>query len=377
MTKRMFVMLIIVGVLFGGIFAYKAFQGYMIKRYFATQTAPVVVVAAKKIQYQVWQPKLKAVGSLRAVLGVDVTTEIAGLVRAIYFVPGSHVEKDTLLVDLNADNDIAHLHSLQANAKLAGITYRRDKAQYAIHAVSKAVLDTDVGNLQSLEAQVAEQAAIVAKKRIRAPFSGKLGISNIYPGQNLNPGNKIVTLQVLDPVYADFAIPQQQISRIALGQPITLSLEMYPRVIFSGKITTIDPKVDPSTRNVQVEATVANPKSLLLPGMFAPVTVTTGKEERLLTLPQAAISYNPYGDLVYLVNQTGKNKQGKPILTVSQVFVTTGEKRGDQVAILSGLKEGDTVVIAGQLKLKNGSEVTINNSIIPTNNPAPKTPDEY
>lgn len=377
MTKRMLTMLIIAGVLFGGIFAFKAFQSYMIKKYIFNMKPPPVVVAAQKVTYQTWQPRLRAIGSLRAVLGVDVTTEAAGLVTAIHFTPGTYVKKDTLLVELNASSEIGRLHSLEASARLACITYQRNKAQYAISAVSKQTLDNDEANLKSLQAQVAEQAALIAKKRIRAPFSGQLGISNIYPGQNLNPGDKIVTLQILNPVFADFPIPQQQISRIAIGQVVTLQLEMYPNIQFPGKITTVDPKVDPATRNIQVEATVPNPKALLLPGMFAHVFVTTGKPEHILTLPQAAISYNPYGDLVYVVKESGKNKDGKPMLTATQVFVTTGEKRGDQVAILKGLHEGDMIVVAGQLKLKNGSEVLINNTIKLSNSPNPKAPDEY
>lgn len=364
-------MLICVAILFGAIFAYKLFVSFMIKKFMTANMSPPVTVSAMKVEYQTWQPELSAVGNLRAVLGVDVTTEVAGLVRTIHFAPGAQVKKGDLLVELNADDDIAHLHSLQANAQLAEITYKRDKAQYAIKAISKATLDADLANLESLRAQVAQQAALVAKKMIHAPFTGKLGISNINPGQNINPGDKIVTLQALNPIYVDFYVPQQALTQIALGQQIVITTDSYPGHNFNGKITTIDPKFDPSTRNIQVEATVTNPNSQLLPGMFATVEITTGKPQRNLTLPQTAISYNPYGNIVYII------KKDNTKLIVTQRFVETGSTRGDQVSIVKGLQEGDQVVTSGQLKLKNGSAIIIDNSITLPNSPAPVVSDEH
>ena len=371
LKKRMLIMLICVGVLFGAIFAYKIFVSIMIKKFMSSNAAPPVTVSATKIEYQMWQPKLSAVGNLRAVLGVDVTTEIAGLVRTIRFTPGAQVKKDDLLVELNADDDIAHLHSLQANAELAEITYKRDKAQYDIKAVSKATLDSDFANLENLQAQVAQQTAIVAKKMIRAPFAGTLGISNINPGQNINPGDKIVTLQALNPIYIDFYVPQQALTQITPGQQVVITTDSYPGRSFNGKITTVDPKFDSSTRNVQVEATAENPDSQLLPGMFVIVEITTGEPQRYLTLPQTAISYNPYGNIVYVI------KKNSAQLTVTQKFVETGSTRGDQVAILKGLQEGDQVVTSGQLKLKNGSTVIVDNSIVPSNSPTPAVSNEH
>lgn len=371
LKKRMRIMLICVAILFGAIFAYKLFVSFMIKKFMTANMSPPVTVSAMKVEYQTWQPELSAVGNLRAVLGVDVTTEVAGLVRTIHFAPGAQVKKGDLLVELNADDDIAHLHSLQANAQLAEITYKRDKAQYAIKAISKATLDADLANLESLRAQVAQQAALVAKKMIHAPFTGKLGISNINPGQNINPGDKIVTLQALNPIYVDFYVPQQALTQIALGQQIVITTDSYPGHNFNGKITTIDPKFDPSTRNIQVEATVTNPNSQLLPGMFATVEITTGKPQRNLTLPQTAISYNPYGNIVYII------KKDNTKLIVTQRFVETGSTRGDQVSIVKGLQEGDQVVTSGQLKLKNGSAIIIDNSITLPNSPAPVVSDEH
>lgn len=372
----MLIMLICVGIVLGCIFAYKVFTAIMIKRYLVTLKSPTITVSAMQAEYSLWQPKLTASGSVRAIKGIDVTTELAGMVQKIYFTPGTSVEEGTLLVQLNADSDIAALHALEANAELAQITFERDKAQYAIHAVSKQTLDVDAGNLKNLRAQVAQQAATVAKKTIRAPFTGRLGVSVVNPGQYLNPGNAIVTLQSLDPIWVDFYMPQQALAHLRAGQTVTVTSDIFPGQTYTGKITTINPAVDVNTRNVQVEATVANPKYELTPGMFAVVDVVTGEPQNFITLPQTAISYNPYGNIVYLVKETGKDEKG-PILTVTQIFVTTGETRGDQVKILQGLSEGDTVVTSGQLKLKNGSRVVIDNSIQPPNNPVPHLPNEH
>ena len=377
MKKRMRIMLIFVSVLFGCIFAYKMFTSIMIKMYIAANQSPVISVSAMEASYSSWQPQLSATGSLRAIRGVNVTTELAGMVQGIYFTPGSSVKEQTLLVQLNAVSDNALLHSLEANAELAKVTYLRDKAQYAAQAVSKQTVDADAANLKSLLAQVAQQAATVAKKTIRAPFAGRLGISTVNPGQYVNPGDMIVTLQTLDPIYIDFYLPQQSLAAIKVGQPVKVRTDAFPGKDFSGQITTVNPAVDTSTRNVEVEATLNNPTMELTPGMFAQVVVDTAEAKPQLTLPMTAISFNPYGQLVYLIEESGQDKKGEPILTVHQAFVITGETRGDQVAILQGIKAGDKVVTSGQLKLKNGSLVAINNSIVPANNPNPSAPDDH
>jgi len=374
--KRMKVMLICVGILFGSIFLYKEFVSFMIKRFMASNKTPTVTVSAMKAEYSLWQPKITASGSLRAIRGVNVTTEIAGMVKTIYFTPGAFVKEGDILVQLNADSDIASLHSLEAKAELAKITYLRDKAQYAIQAVSKQVLDTDADQLKSAIAQVAEQAAIVAKKTIRAPFSGRLGVSQVNLGQYMNPGDVVAMLQTLDPIWADFFVPQQVLGQLKVGLTVLVTTDSFPGKTFTGKITTINPAVDSATRNVEVEATVANPTFELAPGMFATVNIDTGSPQRYLTLPLTAISFNPYGELIFVVRETGKDSKGQPVLTATQTFVTTGATRGDQVAIVNGLKEGETVVTSGQLKLKNGNPVAIDNSIPVPNNPAPQVSNE-
>lgn len=373
LKKQMIIMLVAVGILFGLIFGWKAIGNYMMSQYFLQMKSPAVTVSTMKVEASLWQPTLKSVGSMRARLGVNVTTELAGMVQTILFTPGALVKKGAVLAQLNADAEQGQLRSLQAQVELAKITYKRDKAQYAVRAVSRQTVDTDEWNLRNLEAQVAQQAATVQKKTIRAPFAGQLGINNINPGQYLNVGDTVTTLQALDPLYADFYLPQQDLAQLKVGQTVKVVSDTFPEKVFLGKITTIEPIVDSATRNVQVEATIPNPDYLLKPGMFTRVEVETGAKESHLTLPQSAISFNPYGDIVFLVKQSDqKDKNNKPILVVKQVFVTVGETRGDQIAVLKGLHEGDIVVTSGQLKLKNGSHVLINNKIQPSNEASPK-----
>jgi len=376
MKKRMLIMLAVVGLLFGGIFGFQIFKMQMIKKAMATQPVPPSTVSTIRATVQPWQPELKAVGTLRAVRGVDVTTEISGLVRTLHFKSGDAVKTGQILVQLNADSDLAQLQASEASAELAQTVYERDKKQFVVKAVSQAVLDADVADLKSKRAIAAEQAAIVAKKSIRAPFSGRLGITTVNPGQYLNPGEKIVTLQALDNLYADFFLPQQELANLSLGQKVIVTSDSYPGRTFVGKISSINPKVDPETRNVQVEATIANPGQILLPGMFASVQVQAGAVQKFLTVPQTAVAFNPYGETVFVVQEGEKGPDGKPGLIAKQVFVTTGGTRGDQVAIMKGIKEGDIVVSAGQLKLKNNSPVIINNKIVPSNDKAPKPVDE-
>jgi len=376
MKKRMVIMLVAVGVLLGGLVGFNFFKGYMMQKYMASAPVPTSTVTAMKVDYQQWQPQLSAVGTMRAVRGVDVTSEVAGLVRTINFKSGDEVKAGQVLAQLNADSDIAQLHSLEAAADLASTVYERDKQQLAAEVISKAQVDTDAGDLKSKRAQVAQQAALVEKKTIRAPFAGKLGISTVNPGQYLNAGDKLVTLQTIDPIFVDFNLPQQQLPLVAIGQKVILTADAYKGVTFEGKVNAINPKVDTNTRNVMIEATIPNPKRLLLPGMFATVKLNSGDEQRYLTLPQTAITYNPYGDTVFVVKESDKkDAKGNTVLTAQQVFVTTGPTRGDQVAILKGVEPGAQIVTSGQVKLKNGSPVTINNTILPADSPNP-TPQE-
>jgi membrane fusion protein (multidrug efflux system) len=387
MAKRMLIMIagviVLVAILAGGFFLH-------IKALMAASPKPgPQVITATKVQSLDWQPQLAAVGTVTAVRGVDVTTEIAGLVRDVHFKSGQDVKKGEVLVQLNDDTDRAQLQSLLASAELAVTTLKRDQAQFEAQAIAQAQVDADASDLKSKRALVAQQQALIAKKTIRAPFSGKLGISTVNPGQYLNPGDKIVTLQTIDPIYVDFSLPQKQVNGLSIGQVVNASTDAFPGVTFSGRLSAISPKVDPATRNVVVEATFPNAKRQLLPGMFASANVEVGDKKKYPTLPQTAITYNPYGSTVFIVMTAAEQARaasaasgaapapapaasGGEQLVVQQAFVTTGDTRGDQVAILSGLKEGQTVVTSGQVKLKNGTPVAIDNSVQPANSPNPR-----
>jgi membrane fusion protein, multidrug efflux system len=373
MNWRLVIVLAVVIVLVGGAIGWNFTKAYFIHKAMAQNASPPQSVSTATAEYSAWQPEVRAVGSLRAIHGVEVTTEVAGLVRDVGFKSGAEARAGQTLLQLNADPDIAQLKALTAETNLAALVYHRDRIQYQAQAISRAQLDTDEANLKSTREQEAAQAALVAKKTVRAPFSGRLGITTVNPGQYLNPGDPIVTLESVDPIYVDFRLPQDELSRVAVGQSVHLTADAFPDGDFQGKITSIDPLVDPSTRNFQAEATIGNAGHQLLPGMFVRTTVDAGQKERYLTLPQTAVTYNPYGETVYLVRNPAK-PGGHP--TAELTFVTTGPTRGDQVAILKGLKAGDVVVSSGQMKIKNGTPLVVNNSVLPLNHPNP-SPQEH
>ncbi len=376
MGKRMLIMLMVVGIVFGGLFGYQAFMRSMMKKYMSSGKVPPVTVAAMKATISPWQTLIRATGTLRAVKGVDVTTEVSGIIQGVFFTSGSAVKKDQILLKLNTDTDVAQLHALEAAAGLAKTVYARDKKQLKVMAVSQAVVDADAADLKNRRAQLAQQAAVIRKKIIRAPFDGKLGVSAVNAGQYLNPGEKIVSLQDLDQVFVDFYLPQQELSRVKVGQMAAMAIDAVPDRAFRGKITAINSKVDPDSRNVLIEALIGEARGALLPGMFASVRIEAGIPQEYVTLPQTAVSFNPYGETVFIVQPSPKDAQGPEVLTVRQVFVKVGELRGDQVSILEGVKQGDLVVTSGQHKLRNGSVVLINNSIQTSSDQAPQPVDQ-
>jgi len=361
----------------GGI---KACSVSKVIKQFQAKGAPKFTVSAAKAELTQWQPTLSAVASLHAVHGADLSSEVAGIVDAIDFESGQDVKAGQLLVRLRAADDLAHLESLKATAALAQTVYTRDQAQLEAQAISQTALDNDAANLKAAQAQVQEQQAVSDKKFIRAPFAGRVGIRAVDPGQYVGAGTKLVTLQTLDPIYADFYLPQQDLSQIAVGQSVTISTSSS-ETPFTGKIEAVNPQVDTNTRNVQVRARLSNPERKLLPGMYVNVSVTVSDTKDYLTLPQTAVVYNPYGASVYVIrsgstaaaNGQGTKGEGQSSasesLTVQQQFVEVGPTRADQVAILKGLHQGDSVVTSGQLKLKNGAAVLIENSAQPPNEP--------
>jgi membrane fusion protein (multidrug efflux system) len=376
MIKRMIIMLIVVGMVLGGIFWFINFKGRMIKEFMLSQGEPLQTVSTTTAAFMEWLPIQEAVGSIQAVQGTNLSAEVPGIVAEIHFKQGDNVKLGTPLLQLRADNDIAQLESLNASAQLARITYKRNQAQFRAKTISKQTLDIDKANLDMAVANVAQQQALVDKKLIRAPFTGRLGVRLVNIGQYLEAGTVIGTLQALDTVFVDFFLPQQALASLKTGQKVTLTTDAYPAQNFTGTITVINPKIDINTRNVQVRATLKNPKHKLLPGMYVTVKVTTGLTQRYITLPRTAITFNPFGATVYRVEDIGKDENGKPKLIAKQNFVTTGDTRGDQIAILKGVNEGETIVTSGQIKLRNGSPVTVDNSVQPSNEAAPQPNDQ-
>jgi len=410
--KRMTLMIIGVIVLIAIIAGVKVMQ--VMKMMAGFGPPPPSVVSTTKVTSENWQPELKAVGSLRAVRGADLSLDIAGLVTEVNVKSGDDVKEGQVLLQLRSTEDEAQLRQLEAAAALAEVTFNRAKQQLAVQAVSKADYDTASADLKGKQAAVAQQRVNVARKQLRAPFAGRAGIVTVNPGTYLASGTVIVTVQQTDPVFADFFMPQKNLSQLKVGQKVALSLDAYPGKSFEGTLSAISSKVDDQTRNVQIEATVPNSDHVLVPGMFANVAVQVGEEKKYLTLPQTAVVYNPYGETVYVVRKksdfdkaqaesqksaaaSAQKAEAKPAdakkddkkaapakdekkedpnqLVVEQAFVTTGGTRGDQVAITKGLDEGTEVVTSGQIKLKNGAPIKIDNSVQPANNPNP-TPQE-
>ena len=371
MAKRMIIMLVLVAVVLGLIFGFEAFRAKMIKQFLAGLGNPPQTVATGVAGVQAWQAELKAVGSLSAVNGADLSLEVSGIVDQIQFKSGDDVKAGAPLLTLRAEDDVAKLQSLEAQSDLARITLDRDQKQLKVQAVSQQTIDTDAANLKNDKALADQQRAIVAKKFVKAPFDGHLGIRQVDIGQYLTAGTTIVTLQALDPIFVDFTLPQQALAQLKIGQKVTGLVDVYPGTTFTGELVAIDPKVDTATRNLSIRAAFKNPDHKLLPGMYATAQIDTGAPQQFVTLPQTAITYNAYGSTVFLIDDQGKDDKGQPKLQAKQTFVTVGDTRGDQVAILKGVKAGDQVVIAGQVKLRNGSPVIVNNSVVPSDDANP------
>ncbi|MGH8184324.1 MAG: efflux RND transporter periplasmic adaptor subunit [Rhodanobacteraceae bacterium] len=391
--KRLIIVIVAVAILFALLIGFNTFKGIMIGKFMKSMANPPQTVSSMTAEYQDWQPHVEAVGNVRAVHGADLAFDVAGLVENVNVKSGADVKKGQVLIKLVDADDRAKLAALQASAQLAALTAKRAREQLAVQAISKAEYDTDMANLKGAQANAAAQQALVDKKTLRAPFAGRIGIITANPGDYINVGTTVVTLQQLDPVYVDFNVPQSSLDQVTVGSKVEISADTFKGKVFAGTVSASDPKIDLATRNAGVEATVANPDELLMPGMFTKVAVDSGGAKRYLTLPQTAIAYAPYGDTVFVVRDGAPPESGAadkpakpkssaadpkpadgksgPSHYVQQVVVTVGPTRGDQVAVLSGIKPGDMVVTSGQLKLKNGTPVNINNKVQPAFNPNP------
>jgi membrane fusion protein (multidrug efflux system) len=336
---------------------------------------PVETVTSAVVKEEDWAPVLSAVGSISAVQGAVVATELGGVVSQIAFENGSTSKKGDLLVQLDASAEEAQLHSAEADVELARADLERSRDLAARKVISKAELDAAESKFKQKNASVDQMRSMITKKTIRAPFDGQLGIRQVNAGQMINAGQQVVSLQSLDPVFADFALPQQHFAKLSQGLEIRVTTDAVPGRVFNGKLTAVNSMVDVATRNVSVQATLENPDHVLRPGMFAKVEVVLPEKARALVIPGSAISYAPFGDSVFVIDKRKDPKTGKESQTIRQQFVRVGEARGDLVSITKGLKAGDMVVSTGVFKLRNGMAVTINNDLAPRPQVAPTPAD--
>jgi len=371
MAKRMIVMLAatlaIVAAL--GFVKFKQIQT-AIGQAAAFQPPPEAVTTIVAQQEQ-WPATLNAIGTMAAVQGVNVSADLPGTVDRIGFDSGQWVREGEVLALLDTRQERAQLEAAESQRDLARLNFDRMKGLLDELVVSRAEFDRATADQRQADARVGEIKATIERKTIRAPFSGVLGIRKVNLGQYLSGGDTLVTLQSLNPIYVNFDVPQQSVADMRLGRSVHISAEELAGRAFDGRITAVDPLVNESTRNVKVQATLANPDGKLRPGMFVQTEVVLSAPSAIVSLPATAVSYAPYGDSVFIVADL-KNDKGQTYRGVRQQFVKLGAARGDQVAIVSGVKAGDEVVTSGVFKLRNGAAVLVNNKIKPANSPAPK-----
>ncbi len=365
MSKRWLVALVGIVVILGSLGGVKYLQVRSAMARFANFTPPPVVVSSARVQQRQVQPTLNAVGTLNAVNGVDVTAAIGGIVKATHFRSGAKVAKGEALVQIDDAIDQAQLKTYQAQLTLQKVLFDRDQLLFKRGSVSQTQFDQSVANLHVAQSAVEATKARIDQARVQAPFDGTLGIRKFNLGQYVSPGTALVTLQDTRNLFVDFSLPESRLPLLYVGQRVKFQVEAYPTEAFSGRVAAISPKIDSATRNLKVRAQLVNTDGRLRPGMFAQIHVLTRNMREVLLVPQTAITYNPYGTTVFVISPVKGTQAGKqgPVMQVTTVFVHTGERYGKQEEILSGLKIGQKVVIAGQLKLKNGSHVSINNRI--------------
>ena len=335
---------------------------------------PSETVSTTAVMAEKWERSVESVGSLRAVQGADLSTESSGVITKILFENGQEVREGDLLLELDNETEAANLRSAEAEADLARTVYERTKRLRVNNTVPQSDLDAAESQLRKMAALVEQLKSTISKKQLAAPFSGRLGIREVNLGQFVDNGDKIVSLQALDPIYVDFLLPQQLIAGLAVGQPVKLITDVYPGREFEGRLTAINSEIDPVTRNIRLQGTLQNPDGALRPGMFARVILSLGEAEEVIRIPSTALISAPYGDSVFVL-ETEQAEDGSSKTVAKQRFIRTGRARGDFVAITQGLKEGETVVSSGAFKLRNGTPVEANNDSSPDAQVAPTPPD--
>jgi membrane fusion protein, multidrug efflux system len=358
------------GVAVGGLIALVVLivgiKGLQIGKMMSTpMVMPPTTVSSATVKEEDWAPALSAVGSISAVQGAVVSAELGGVVSQVAFENGGVAKKGDLLVQLDASAEEAQLKSAEADLELARADLQRSRDLVSRKVISKAEMDASESKFKQKEGSVEQMRSMIAKKTVRAPFDGQLGIRQVNVGQMINAGQQVVPLTSLDPVFADFALPQQYLGQLTPGLEVHVTTDALPGRVFSGKVTAINSMVDSSTRNITLQATLENPDHALRPGMFAKAEVTLPEKHKTLVVPGSAISYAPFGDSVFVIDKKKDEKTGKESQVIRQQFVRVGEARGDFVAITQGLKAGEVLVSTGVFKLRNGMTVTINNDLAP------------
>jgi membrane fusion protein (multidrug efflux system) len=338
---------------------------------FAPPPTAVTTTVAEKSQ---WQPTLETIGTVTAINGVTISTDLAGIVSKIAFDSGTEVKAGDILVQLNTDQEQAQLAQAEAQRDWTQITLTRNQDLLTKRTVSQSDFDSASAQFRQAQATVDQNKAIIARKTLRAPFAGVVGIRQINLGQYLNTGDAVVTLQSFDPIYVNFSLPQQNLSQITVGQAVELDLDAYADKVFAGKITAINSLVDQSSRNVQIQATLPNSEIKLRPGMYAKVKVDLPESQEVIAIPSSSIHYAPYGDSVFVVSEM-KSEDGKTYKGVKEQFVKLGQSKGDLTAIVSGLNPGQEIVTSGVFRLKSGAAITVNNKTKPGSELSPTPSD--
>ena len=370
MAKRMLVMLTLTLLIVGGLGFVKFRQVQAAIAEGAAYQAPPEAVTTVVATRAEWASTHHAIGTVDAVRGVTVSADLAGIVDQVRFDSGDTVREGQVLAVLDTRQEQAQFTALDAHRTLARLNFNRMQDLLDQRVVSRAEYDSASAEARQADARVDEVGAAIDRKTIRAPFTGVLGIRQVNKGQYLAPGDAVVALQALNPIYVNFGVPQQAIGAVRVGRRVRINSDAIGAGEFDGRVTAVDSVVDPTTRNIQVQATAANP-GMLRPGMFVQTTVTLGGGQSVIPVPASAVNYAPYGDSVYVVSDL-KDDKGRAYRGVRQQIVTLGATRGDQVAILSGIRPGDEVVTSGVFKLRNGAPVLVNNKVRPANNPAAK-----
>lgn len=373
MIKRFIIAFILVAAVCGGLIGFNLFRDQAIEDYFANMQRPPVAVSTTQVEAVTWEPSVRAIGTANAAKGVDLTTEVAGVVKEILFSANQEVEEGGVLVRLDDEVQQADLAAAKSELELSRQALTRARELQTRGVGAQSTLESAQAAATASDSQVTKLEAVLNQKQLRAPFGGTIGIPQIDLGQYISPGQIVATLQDLETMHVNFTVPEQQFDVLDIGQKVRVGLteEDLP---FAGKITGIDPKIDPATRLVSVRAEIDNPQGRLNPGQFVRVRVALPEEEGVVVIPQTALIASLYGDFVYRIapakseggDTTQAGDQGEPQLTVEQVFVKPGRRSDGTVEIIEGLSAGDEVVNAGQNRLSNGARVTVNNEVQPT-----------